>query len=232
MNQQLVRRILLVEDEPTLVMTLTDRLIAEGYAVEHAGDGETALTLVKERTYDMVLLDVMLPGKNGFDICRDLRQMKYQMPVLMLTARQQVVDKVVGLKLGADDYLTKPFDMAELLARMEALFRRAHAPVVSDVDSYAFGNVRVDFKRREVIREGEVVNLSALDFKLLKYFIDNRGETLGRDRLLDDVWGYEANLFTRTVDVHVATLRQKLEENPNHPAYIVTVHRVGYKFMG
>jgi len=231
-DQTLVRRILLVEDEPSLVMTLSDRLISEGYEVEHAGDGETAIDLVKKRNYDILLLDVMLPGKNGFDVCRTLRQLKYQMPILMLTARQQVVDKVVGLKLGADDYLTKPFDMAELLARIEALLRRAVTGVVSEMDSYAFGNLRVDFKRREVIRDGEVVALSALDFKLLNYFIEHRGETLSRDRLLDEVWGYDATPFTRTVDVHVATLRQKIEENANHPVYIVTMHRVGYKFNG
>ncbi len=225
-------RILLVEDEPTLVLTLTDRLLAEGYEVEHAGDGETALTLVQSRAYDLMVLDVMLPGKNGFDVCRDLRQQKFQLPVLMLTARQQVVDKVVALKLGADDYLTKPFDMAELLARLEALLRRSRNGSVSEQDSFTFGGNRVNFKRRELSRDGEPISLSALDFNLLCYFIEHRGETLDRNRLLDDVWGYDATLMTRTVDVHVVTLRQKIEENPNHPVWIVTVHRVGYKFTG
>lgn len=233
MNQpKLKRNILLVEDEPSLVLTLTDRLISEGYDVEHAGDGETALALVKSRSFDLVLLDVMLPGKNGFDVCRDLRQLKFQVPIMMLTARQQIVDKVVGLKLGADDYLTKPFDMAELTARVEALLRRTQSNGGGDGDSYTFGRIRVDFKRREVTRAGEVVTLSALDYKLLCYFIEHRGETLDRNRMLDDVWGYDASLMTRTVDVHVVTLRQRIEDNPNHPVWIVTAHRVGYKFTG
>lgn len=232
MNSLNRAKLLLVEDEPTLVLTLTDRLLAEGYEVEHAGDGETALSLVQTRAYDLIVLDVMLPGKNGFDVCRDLRQQKFQLPVLMLTARQQVVDKVVALKLGADDYLTKPFDMAELLARLEALLRRSRNGAVSEQDSFTFGPNRVHFKRRELTRDGELVNLSALDFNLLCYFIEHRGESLDRNRLLDDVWGYDATLMTRTVDVHVATLRQKIEENANHPVWIVTVHRVGYKFTG
>jgi len=231
-TQTTLRRILLVEDEPSLVMTLTDRLMAEGYSVESTEDGETALSYIKERSYDLVILDVMLPGKNGFDVCRDIRQQGLQMPVLMLTARRQVVDKVIGLKLGADDYLTKPFDMIELMARVEALLRRAHTPLSTSAGSYAFGTIRVDFKRSEVTRDGTALNLSALDFKLLKYFIENRGETLSRNRLLDEVWGYDATPFTRTVDVHVAGLRQKLEENHVHPKFIITVHRVGYKFSG
>jgi two-component system alkaline phosphatase synthesis response regulator PhoP len=213
-------------------MTLTDRLMSEGYSVECAQDGETAFEHAQARHYDLIILDVMLPGRNGFDVCRDLRQSGYQLPILMLTARRQVVDKVVGLKLGADDYLTKPFDMSELLARVEALLRRAHTPLTESAGSYAFGNIQVNFLRSEVTRDGEPINLSALDFKLLKYFIENRGQNLTRDKLLDEVWGYEATPYTRTVDVHIAGLRQKIEENPVHPKYLITVHRVGYKFAG
>ena len=232
-SQKPARRILLVEDEPSLVLTLSDRLIAEGYEVETAGDGETGVELALQGSFDLVLLDVMLPGKDGFEVCRELRQHGIEVPVLMLTARGQVVDRVVGLKLGADDYVVKPFEMIELLARLEALFRRARpaaGPAASG--TYAFGDVRVDFRRGEVYRDGEPVALSALEFKLLTYFIQNRGTLLSRDDLLDKVWGYDAMPTTRTVDVHVASLRQKLERHPSHPEYILTVHRRGYLFTG
>ncbi len=225
-------RILLVEDEPSLVVTLTDRLEAEGYRVETSGDGEEALARAAAGAFDLVILDVMLPGRNGFDVCRDLRQRGLQVPVLMLTARAQVVDRVVGLKLGADDYLTKPFEMLELLARVEALLRRARTPIAPSVGAYAFGDVQVDFRRAEVSRSGQALALSALEYKLLRYFVENRGQVLSREELLDRVWGYDAAAQTRTVDVHVASLRQKVEPNPSRPQHIVTVHRLGYKFAG
>ncbi len=226
------RRILLVEDEPGLVMTLTDRLASEGYDVSSVSDGEAALELVDRESFDLILLDVMLPGKSGFDVCRDIRQRSIETPVLMLTARSQVVDKVVGLKLGADDYLTKPFEMMELMARVEALMRRSPAPKGEAVGSYTFGPIRIDFRSAEVTRDGVPVELSALEFKLLRYFIEHRGATVSRDELLDKVWGYDAMPYSRTVDVHVSWLRQKLEANPSHPEYILTVHRQGYKFAG
>jgi two-component system alkaline phosphatase synthesis response regulator PhoP len=227
------RRILLVEDEPSLVLTLADRLVSEGYEVETAGDGDAAVDLAVAGSFDLILLDVMLPGKDGFEVCRELRQRGLQIPILMLTARGQVIDRVVGLKLGADDYVTKPFEMAELLARIEALFRRARAPLSqSPAGTYAFGTIRVDFRRGEVFRDNEPVALSALEFKLLAYFIQNRGALLTRDELLDKVWGYEAMPTTRTVDVHVASLRQKLERNPSRPQLILTAHRRGYRFAG
>ena len=226
------KKILLVEDEPSLILTLSDRLESEGYAVEPVGDGDNALARLKQAVFDLVILDVNLPGTNGFDVCRELRKAGKQLPVLMLTARRQVADKVVGLKIGADDYLTKPFDMAELLARVEALLRRAGGSLKEANDDYCFGDVRVDFKKPEVTKGGEPVQLSALDFKLLKYLIEHRGESLSREVLLDEVWGYDAMLYTRTVDVHVAGLRQKLEDNSSHPEFIITVHRVGYKFTG
>ena len=225
-------RILLVEDEPSLVLTLSDRLMSEGYVVETAGDGATGFRRAMEGAFDLLILDVMLPRKNGFDVCRDLRQQGLQMPILMLTAKGQVVDKVVGLKLGADDYLTKPFDMMELMARVESLLRRARTPIAPAAGAYAFGEVRVDFRRAEVTRGDVEVELSALEFKLLEHFIEHRGELLSRNRLLDEVWGYEATPFTRTVDVHVASLRQKLEARPGKPQFILTVHGQGYKFVG
>ena len=226
------RRILLVEDEPSLVLTLTDRLVNEGYQVETAGDGEEGLSRALEGSFDLILLDVMLPGRDGFEVCRELRARGVQVPIVMLTARGQVVDRVVGLKLGADDYVTKPFEMIELLARIEALFRRARAAVSTPVGTYAFGDARVDFRRAEVFRGDQPLALSALEFKLLAYFIQNRGALLTRDELLDKVWGYDAMPTTRTVDVHVASLRQKLERNPSRPEYILTVHRRGYRFAG
>jgi len=226
------RRLLLVEDEPSLVLTLTDRLVAEGYDVEPAGDGPTALALAAAQPYDLILLDVMLPGASGFDVCRDLRQRGIHVPILMLTARTQVVDRVVGLKLGADDYLTKPFDMMELLARVEALLRRARTPLADALGSYAFGDVVVDFRRAEVARDGRPLPLSALELKLLRYLIENRGKVVSRDELLDRVWGYDATAQTRTVDVHVASLRQKVEPVPSRPQFVLTVHGLGYKFAG
>jgi two-component system alkaline phosphatase synthesis response regulator PhoP len=226
-----VKRILLVEDEPGLVLTLRDRLTRDGYAVETSSDGESGLERAAGETFDLVLLDVMLPRVNGLDVLRELRKRRIDTPVIMLTAKGQVLDKVAGLKLGADDYLTKPFEMVELLARIEAKLRRATA-AVHPADGYQFGDVRVDFRRAEATRNGAPVDLSAREFQLLKYFIEHRGATVTRDALLNDVWGYNAMPSTRTVDVHVAWLRQKIEPNPRHPQYIVTVHGMGYKFAG
>ena|SRR5688572_14252119 len=223
-------KLLLVEDEPGLVMTLTDRLLAEGYEVETVGEAPAALDRATSGGYDAILLDVMLPGGNGFDVCRTIRQRGIQTPILMLTARGQVVDRVVGLKLGADDYLVKPFDMSELLARIEALLRRAPAAAPT-ADGFRFGDVAIDFRGAEVTKAGQRVELSAREFKLLRYFVEHRGATLSRNELLNDVWGYNAMPSTRTVDVHVAWLRQKLETNPRHPEHLLTVHGLGYKFV-
>jgi two-component system, OmpR family, alkaline phosphatase synthesis response regulator PhoP len=226
-------RILLVEDEPGLRLSLTDRLDSEGYSVETAADGEEGFTRAASEDFDLVILDVMLPRKNGFDVCRDLRRKGVATPVLMLTARGQVVDRVVGLKLGADDYLIKPFEMAELLARVEARLRGTpRSPLGRAADRYRFGSVHVDFRRAEVERDGNPVGVSAKEFQLLKFFIEHRGETLSRDELLNGVWGYDAMPSTRTVDVHVAWLRRKVEPNPRHPQFILTLHGLGYKFVG
>jgi two-component system alkaline phosphatase synthesis response regulator PhoP len=224
-----VKRILLIEDEPGLILTLTDRLTGEGYAVERAADGESGLERASREAFDLVLLDLMLPRMSGFDVCRELRKRGVETPVIMLTARGQVVDKVVGLKLGADDYLTKPFEMAELLARIEAKLRRPSTP--HPAEGYAFGDVRVDFRKAEAIRNGTALELSAQEFQLLRYFVEHRGATITRDELLNEVWGYNAMPSTRTVDVHVAWLRQKLEPNPRVPQHILTVHGLGYKFV-
>jgi len=226
------RRILLVEDEPGLVLTLTDRLSKEGYTVESASDGPSGFKRGASGTFDLIILDVMLPHSSGLDVCRDLRQQGVKTPILMLTAKGQLVDKDVGVKLGADDYLTKPFEMMELLARIEALLRRTLGnPRMANEGSYDFGSVHVDFRSTQVLRDGKAIELSAREFKLLRYFIEHRGATISRDELLNAVWGYDAMPFTRTVDVHVAWLRQKLEPNPRHPQFILTVHGLGYRFV-
>jgi two-component system alkaline phosphatase synthesis response regulator PhoP len=227
-----MNRLLIIEDEPGLVLTLTDRLGREGYLVESASNGKQGLERALQEPFDLVLLDVMLPGQNGFDVLRDLRQQGVETPVIMLTARGQTVDKVVGLKLGADDYLTKPFEMMELLARVEARLRRAVPKDTVDAEAYRFGAIQVDFRKAEVTKDGVPVELSAREYQLLRYFIEHRGATISRDELLNHVWGYNAMPNTRTVDVHVAWLRQKIEQNPKHPQYILTVHGLGYKFAG
>ncbi len=226
------KRVLLVEDEPGLVLTLTDRLRSEGYEVASATDGPSGLAMAVRDPFDVVLLDVMLPGASGFEVCQDLRQKGVSTPVIMLTARGQVVDKVRGLKIGADDYLTKPFDLLELLARIEVQLRRTAAVTGKSVAEYRFGDVLVNFRKAEVTRAGEVQDLSAREFLLLKYFIEHREATLSRDELLNEVWGYRSMPSTRTVDVHVAWLRQKIEPNPRHPQYVLTIHGMGYKFVG
>ncbi|MDQ4121800.1 MAG: response regulator transcription factor [Acidobacteriota bacterium] len=226
-------KVLLVEDEPGLILTLTDRLESEGFTVKTAADGESGFRLAASGDFDLIILDVMLPKKNGLDVCRDLRRQNVQTPILMLTARGETIDKVLGLKLGADDYLTKPFEVLELLARIEALLRRSPLKNQNNqAETYNFGSVSIDFRRAEVLRDGEPVELSALEFKLLQHLVEHQGEVLSRDGLLDEVWGYDATPTTRTVDVHIAWLRQKLESNPRRPQYIITVHGLGYKFTG
>jgi two-component system alkaline phosphatase synthesis response regulator PhoP len=225
-------RVLVIEDEAGLRLTLSDRLTSEGYHVDTASDGEAGLQSATGGAYDLIVLDVMLPRMNGFDVCREVRYRGVVAPILMLTARGQMVDKVVGLKLGADDYLTKPFEMPELMARLEALLRRVPPRARSGGDAYRFGDVMVDFRRAEVTRGGQPIDLSAREFKLLRYFIEHPGAALSRDALLSEVWGYDEMPLTRTVDVHVAGLRQKIEANPKLPEFILTVHGLGYKFVG
>lgn len=221
-----MKEVLLVEDEPGLALTIADRLRSEGYGVATSSDGEDGLARASAGSFDLIILDVMLPRKSGFDVCRELRAQSVKTPILILTARSQTMDKVLGLKIGADDYLTKPFEMPELLARLEALLRRpAGGPPVAPV--FEFGDFRIDMRSTEVTRQGQPIAMSAREFQLLKYFIEHRGATLSRQELLNEVWGYRAVQSTRTVDVHVAWLRQKLE-----PQYIVTVHGLGYKFQG
>jgi len=224
-------RLLLIEDEPGLVMTLSDLLAGEGYAVESATDGPSGLARACEEEFDIIILDVMLPGKSGLDVCRELRQRGKDTAILMLTAKTQLVDRVVGLKLGADDYLTKPFEPPELLARLEALLRRVKRENLAPVTRYRFGNVDIDFDTADVRREGVPVPLAGKELELLRYLISHRGNVVSRDELLEGVWKYQPGVSSRTIDVHVAWLRQKLEENPQMPRHIHTVRGVGYRFV-
>lgn len=225
-------KILLVEDEHGLIITLTDRLRSEGFDIVSASDGKRGFDLAVSESFDLIILDVMLPKKNGYDVCRDLRQRGVATPILMLTAKGETIDKVLGLKLGADDYLTKPFEVIELLARVEALLRRAPVQTIgASREAFRFGDISIDFKRAEVLRNHDALELSAMEFKLLQYLIENRGTVHSRDHLLNEVWGYDAMPSTRTVDVHIAWLRQKLEPNPRRPKFIQTVHGLGYKFI-
>lgn len=220
--------ILLVEDEEALRMTLGDRLRSEGYIVELACDGEEGLDKATHFSCDLIIMDIMLPHRSGLDICRDIRSAGLATPILLLTARDQTIDKVLGLKLGADDYVTKPFDTLELMARVEALLRRAPGRAKELI--YHLGPIRMDVRRTEATRDGKPLPLSAREFQLLRYFLEHPGVTLSRNDLLHEVWGYEDGTFTRTVDVHVASLRQKLETDPKHPEMILTVPGMGYKF--
>ena len=223
-------RILIVEDEAGLATTLKDRLQKEGHSVSVAQDGNSGMGRALREPFDLMILDLMLPGQNGLSICQKLRQLGSNTPILMLTARRQTMDKVIGLRTGADDYLTKPFKMVELLARVDALLRRAGSGKAAQV-RYQFGDLQIDIRSTEVMREGRPVALSAKEFQLLRYFVENRGATLSRDQLLRDVWGYGGRPTTRTVDVHVAWLRQKIEKDPKNPQLILTIVGLGYKFV-
>jgi two-component system alkaline phosphatase synthesis response regulator PhoP len=224
-------KILIVEDEPNMVAGLRDNFEYEGYEVLTAADGVEGLDRALAASPDLVILDVMMPRMSGLDVCKQLKAKRPSIPIIMLTARGQEVDKVVGLELGADDYVTKPFSIRELLARTKAVLRRAKT-LPRDQDSYAFDSVEVNLRNNQVVRGGRPIEFSPKEFDLLKYFICHPGMTLSRDKLLEDVWGYENYPTTRTVDAHIVRLRQKLEPNPEDPKFFLTVHGVGYKFVG
>ena len=223
-------KILIVEDEADMLKGLRDNFEYEGYQVVAVKDGEEGLRRASSDKPDLVILDVMLPKMSGLEMCKRLRA-RSRVPILMLTARGQEVDKVAGLELGADDYVTKPFSIRELLARVKALLRRAD-PGRQPIEGYSFGAVSVDFLTHRATRSGRPLEFSTMELELLRYFILHRGEPLSRDRLLEEVWGYENSPTTRTVDTHVMKVRQKVEEDPSHPRFILTLHGTGYKFVG
>lgn len=224
-------KILIVEDEPGMVAGLRDNFEFEGYQVLSAMDGVAGLERALADTPDLVILDVMMPRMSGLDVCKQLKSKRPAIPIIMLTARGQEVDKVVGLELGADDYVTKPFSIRELLARVKAVLRRAGS-LPKDKERYSFGEVEVNLRSCQVSRQGRAVEFSSKEFDLLKYFLVHPGEALTRDRLLEEVWGYDKFPTTRTVDAHIVRLRQKLEAKPEDPRFFLTVHGTGYKFVG
>ncbi len=228
-------KVLIVEDDEAMAIALRDGFTYEGYEVVVAHDGVAALRATEHAALDLVILDVMMPKLSGLDVCRRLREKGNSVPIIMLTARGQEIDKVVGLKLGADDYVTKPFSFMELLARVEAVLRRARGGRARRQRERRDRRVRrrhVDFAHHEAHRDGCSLDLTPREFAMLDFFVKHRGEVVTREQLLDSVWGYTTIPFTRTVDTHVAKLRKKIEANPDEPRHLVTVHRLGYKFVG
>jgi two-component system alkaline phosphatase synthesis response regulator PhoP len=223
-------KILIVEDEPDMVLGLKDNFEFEGYEVVTAGDGQSGLERARTQKPDLVILDIMLPKLSGLEVCKTLRGEGFTTPIVMLTARGQEIDKVVGLELGADDYVTKPFSIRELLARVRAILRRTDG-TRKRLQRYRFSDVELDFEAYRAQKGGQPLELSPREFELLRYLIERKGETVSRDKLLEDVWGYESYPSTRTVDTHIAKLRAKIGDSGSDPRYIMTIHGVGYKFV-
>jgi len=226
--------ILIVEDEEELCMTLGDRLRSEGYAVDVAFDGKSGFEKMNQAPFDLVILDIMLPSRSGLDLCVDIRRSGFTTPILILTALSQSVEKVAGLKLGADDYVTKPFDTLELMARVEALLRRSPSRpenMSAMQEVMRLGTLVLDTRKSRVTRDGQPVNLTSREFQLFRYLVEHRGVTVSREELLEQVWGHIPGTLTRTVDMHIASLRQKLEAYPKKPEMIITVPLMGYKFQ-
>jgi len=224
-------KILIVEDQKDMVTGLVFNLEAQGYEVSAAYDGEAGLASVERDKPDLIILDIMLPKKDGFEVCRELRRQGLDIPILMLTARKEEADKVRGLEIGADDYLTKPFGLSEFLARVKALLRRGSGKDVQ-LENYRFGTVELDFKNYRATKDGAPVDLTQREFEMMRLFVKNRDKVISRNRFLNEIWGYDRFPTTRTVDAHMASLRQKLEADPEHPRFIVTAHGLGYKFIG
>lgn len=224
-------KILIVEDEPSMREGLKDNLEFEGYSVDSAGDGKTALQKILQEQYNLIVLDLMLPEMSGFDVCKKARENGIATPIIMLTAKGEEVDKVVGLELGADDYITKPFSLRELLARIKAVLRRGEGKITGEKDKATIGNLEVDFLSYNAYADNKPVPMTHREFEVLKYFWQHQNETVGRDKLLEDVWGYDDYPTTRTVDNFILKLRQKIEDDPAHPRHILTVHGIGYKFI-
>lgn len=225
-----MKRILVIEDDPSILRGLIDNLKVEHFDVHAESDGEKGFDVARKKKFDLILLDVMLPNMNGYEICKQLRSGGVQSPILMLTGKGEELDKVLGLELGADDYVTKPFSVRELIARIKSLLRR-QTDIRSEIMETSFGDVHVDFKKQELIKGKKKQKMSAKEFELLKYFVEREGEVVTRARLLDDVWGFDVTPTTRTVDNYILSLRKKIESSPSKPKHLVTVHTAGYKFV-
>jgi DNA-binding response OmpR family regulator len=227
----MAKKVLIIEDDPGISLGLKDEFESEGYVALVSDNGEIGLETARSQKPDLIILDIMLPILDGYEVCKRLRMEGNRTPIIMLTVRDKEIDKVLGLELGADDYLTKPFSLRELLARAKAIFRRTEAQL-DDLTTYSFGQIELDFKKYEATKKGEILELTPLEFHLLKLLIKKKGEVLTRDDFLNSVWG-EDNLSVsdRTVDSHIANIRKKLEEDPSNPTYIISVRGVGYKFV-
>lgn len=225
-----MKKILIVEDDPAISKGLVDSLETENYQTQSADNGEKGYQLAKDGNYDLIVLDLMLPGKNGMDVCKDLRKDGVHTPIIMLTSKTEELDKVLGLELGADDYVTKPFSLRELMARIRAILRR-ETEIKQDIEDCSFGSIYINFKAMEATKNKKPIELSNIEFKLLKYLCQQENVVIDRDTLLDEVWGYDNYPNTRTVDNFILALRKKIEDDPSHPVHLLTVHGAGYKFV-
>ena len=225
-----MKRILIIEDDPAISKGLTDALKEEHYEVVSESDGEKGFKFAQNENIALIILDLMLPSKNGIEICSDLRKKGINTPILMLTSKKEEMDKVLGLEVGADDYLTKPFSVRELLARIKALLRRKNE-IVKDIEDYSFANIQIDFKRQVATKNNKPIELSTTEFKILKYFIEHEGEVVTRDNLLDKLWGYDVFPTSRTVDNYILSIRKQIEDDPSNPKHLITVPKAGYKFV-
>lgn len=225
-----MKKILIIEDDPAIRVGLKETFITEGYNVSEADTGTKGFELAAKHDFDLIVLDLILPGKDGIEICKELRGDGVKTPIIMVTSRKEEIDKILGLEIGADDYVTKPFSIRELLARVKALIRRStYEP--GDIEEVAFANLKIDFKKQEMLKDENPVRLSATEYRILHYFIDHEGEVISRDKFLDEVWGYDSYPTTRTVDNYILSLRKKIEDDPANPKHLLTVHKVGYKFV-
>ncbi len=225
-----MKKILIIEDDPAIRTGLKETFTTEGYNVSEAETGTKGFELAGKHDFDLIVLDLILPGKDGIEICKDLRSDGVKTPIIMVTSRKEEIDKILGLEIGADDYVTKPFSIRELLARVKALIRRStYEP--GDIEEIAFANLKIDFIKQEMLKGENPVRLSATEYRILHYFIDHEGEVISRDKFLDEVWGYDSYPTTRTVDNYILSLRKKIEDDPANPKHLVTIHKVGYKFV-
>ncbi|MBE0538883.1 MAG: response regulator transcription factor [Ignavibacterium sp.] len=225
-----MKKILIVEDDPAIRTGLNETLTAEGYSIAEAETGNKGFELARKNDFDLILLDLVLPGKDGIEICKDLRNEGVKTPIVMVTSRKEEIDKILGLEIGADDYVTKPFSIRELVARVKALIRRStYEP--GNIEEVEFADIKINFKNQDMLKGNNPVKLSATEYRILHYFIDHESEVISRDKFLDEVWGYDSYPTTRTVDNYILSLRKKIEDDPANPKHLITIYRVGYKFV-
>lgn len=225
-----MKQILIIEDDPAIRIGMKETLTAEGYSVQEAETGIKGFEIASKKEFDLILLDLILPGKDGIEVCKDLRHLGVKTPIIMVTSRKDEIDKILGLEIGADDYVTKPFSIRELLARVKALIRRSTFET-GKTEEVNFADLKINFKKQEMFKGINPVRLSATEYRILHYFIEHEGEVISRDKFLDEVWGYDSFPTTRTVDNYILSLRKKIEDDPANPKHLLTIHKVGYKFV-